>query len=79
MAQTLYRPAHGACTHSHPTIVDAIECARNLLSDLEIVALRNGRVERLNAVGERIQSAAVTLYDKTERQIFDIRWEKSLS
>lgn len=79
MAQTLYRPAHGACTHSHPTIVDALECARNSYSGLEIVALRNGHVERLNGAEERIRSAASALYQLTEREILDIHWEKSLS
>jgi hypothetical protein len=79
MAQTLYRPAHGDCTHSHPTIVDALECARSLHSDSELVALKNGRVERLDGVEERIRSAACTLYDQTEREIFDTHWAKSLS
>ncbi len=79
MTQTLYRPARGACTHSHPTIVDALECARNLHSGLELVALKNGHVEGLNEVEERIRSAASALFDQTEREIFDIRWEKSLS
>jgi hypothetical protein len=79
MAQRLYRPAHGACPHCHPTVVDAIECARNLHSDLEIVALKNGHVERLNEVEERIRSVVSASYDKTEREIFDIRWGESLS
>ncbi len=73
MAQTLYRPAHGDCPHSHSTIVDALECARMLHSDSELVALKNGHVEELNAVEERIRSAACILYARTEREIFDIR------
>jgi hypothetical protein len=79
MAQTLYRPAHGACIHSHTTIVGALACARSLHSDLELVVLKNGHVERLDGVEERIRSAACTLYDQTEREIFDIHWAKSLS
>lgn len=72
MAQRLYRPAHGACTHSHRTVVAAIECARNLHSDLDIVALKNGHTESLNDVEERIRSAALTLYDKTGEEILDV-------
>ena len=73
MAQRLYKPARGACTHSHRTVVDAIECARNLHSDLDIVALKNGHAERLDEVEERIRSAALTLYDKTDEEILDVQ------
>lgn len=59
MAQTLYRPARGACTHSHSTIVDALQCARSLHPDLELVAVRNGRVEALNELEERIRRAGI--------------------
>ena len=79
MAQRLYRPAHGTCPHSHPTVVDAVECARNLHSDLEIVVVKNGHAERLNEVEERIRSVVCAGYDKIEREIFDTHWGESLS
>jgi hypothetical protein len=67
MAQTLYRPARGACTHSHSTIVDALLCARSLYPDLELVAVRNGRVETLDELEERIRTgAAAVLYVRTK-------------
>lgn len=79
MAQTQYRSGNGACTHSHRTVVDAIECARSLHSGFDIVALRNGHAESLDSVEERIRSVAAAQYGKTEREIFYAQWRQLLS
>jgi hypothetical protein len=76
----LYKPAHEPCTHSHLTLVDAVECARNNQSStLDIVAIQNGRVGRLNEPEKEILRIVSTGWDKTEREIFDIQCGKSLS
>lgn len=75
----LYKPAHEPCTHSHLTLVDAVECARNQSSALDIVAVQNGRVSRLNETEKEISRIASTGYGKTEREIFNIQCGESLS
>jgi len=76
----LYKPAHEPCTHAHLTLVDAVECARsNQSSTLDIVAIQNRRVSRLNEPEKEILRTVSTGWDKTEREIFDIQYGKSLS
>jgi hypothetical protein len=76
----LYKPAYEPCTHSHLTLVDAVECAReNQSPTLDVVAIQNGRVSSLNEVEREIFRVASTGYDKTEREIVDKENRKSVS
>lgn len=79
MAQRLYKPAHAVCTHSHSSIIDAIECARKQFSEVDIVAVENGNAERLNEMEQGILSVASVGYDRIEREVFNVRWKTFLA
>ena len=78
MAERLYKPAHGVCTHSHRSILDAILCAWNQFCELDVVAVENGRVERLNGSEKGTLSILSKEYERTERELFNARWKKVL-
>jgi hypothetical protein len=79
MAQRLYKPAHGVCTHSHRSIFDAIVCAWEQSCELDIVAVENGHVERLNGMEKGTLSILSKGYERTERELFNARWKKVLA
>jgi hypothetical protein len=48
------KPKSELCTHLHPTVVEAVQCAKQLACAADIVAIENDHVDVLNLAEQRI-------------------------
>lgn len=59
----------------HSTVVEAVECAGKLGYKRSVVAIENGRVDRLNELEQRAYDIASAKIPKTQRECFDSLYE----